>query len=722
MDKQKLRALPALPAPAWMTKEALGAKLRRNDIELWYADVKQEADIIIMRIYERSKLIGGIAHQENFRVYLDVKCREYISQKMDLETAKSWRTGRLDSVLSHSDRWGGWPSFEWEPGYVEKGYAPYLSFDKAGEDTLERALGPLEGAETWGLRIYRWQDKILKEKLLRRHDKELEPVVELMKQVPELPEGFYDWVKNEGTRRFDYAVYEPPKGRKKTEIQCTRCGAKMTARVNEIKPKVNHKGMCPACGEPVIWKTATSKFNRSVSFFRWEDLWKVSIIQRLRGRDGLVVRIFAVDVRFEMSYGWIIDKNYSISEIARKVFPDAHSADYDAYEFTRYKNQGEVRWAPADGTWHTDLSFLYTDNLREVLGGTAWQYSGLAELQHKTSPHRIPVVDYMITYPEAPFLEYFAKMGLIQMTNDMLHRYYRQDKLLDLDGKTPMEILHVNKQDLKTLVRLDGDFEMLRLLQKMQGFRMQLNDEELQDYVSMFGGDIGPLLACTNDRHLTPHRLMKYLKKQAVKAYNPKNRSHGASKASALLCLEKDLWKDWTDYIVWLARYMPESVEDEYYILPTDLPKAHDRLMKIELEKKEKAEAERRRKQEEAVNRFFEEMKDIGGIEMQARGLMIRLPKDAGEIRREGELQHHCVATYIDEVEKHETLILFVRKIEDPDTPFYTMEWKNGKVAQCRGMRNAAMTPEVKAFVGAFERKMQKKDREAVRQKVRVTA
>lgn len=194
------------------------------------------------------------------------------------------------------------------------------------------------------------------------------------------------------------------------------------------------------------------------------------------------------------------------------------------------------------------------------------------------------------------------------------------------------------------------------------------------------------------------------------------------TKAEAMLALERNLCEDWHDYLGWLEEYMPECQTDLYYLLPPDLPKAHDRLMKIALERKEKEEAERRRKQEEAVNRFLEEMKETGGIGMQARGLMIRLPKDAGEIRREGELQHHCVATYIDRVERHETLILFVRKIEDPDTPFYTMEWKNGKVAQCRGMRNADMTPEVKAFVGAFERRMQQKDQEAVRQKVRVTA
>lgn len=718
MDKQKLRALPAQPAPAWMTKEASGAKLRRNDIELWYADVKQEADIIILRIYERSKLIGGIAHQENIRVYLDVESREYISQNMDLAPSKSWRTGRLDSVLSSSDRWG-WPSFEWETGYVKKGYSPYLSFDKAGEDALERALGPLEDEETWGLRIYRWQDKILKERLLRRHDKELEPVVELMKQVPELPETFAEWLCTDGIARFDYVIYDPPKGRKQTRIQCTRCGAKMMVDVKKIHPVRDKRGTCPACGRPITWKTVTSKLDRGSTYYHWDEPWYVAIIQRMS--KGLIVRYFFADVTFVLDHGEVKGRKCEWGEVRREILQDGDGTFPDCYERIRYKNQGKVRWAPANGEYRTHDAFLYTDNLPDVLRGTAWQYSGLKELQQKSWPHRIPLLGYMEDYPRKPFLEYFSKMGLCRLVRESL--WYGSERNFDIHSTKPDQLLKIPKQDIKTLIKLDGGLTMLEVMQDAYLSRLRLSEEELVHYVSLFGSSPTHLLTIFDgDTELDAHRLLKYFRKQAEKAFDRSKWNKRYTKAEAMLALERNLCEDWHDYLDWLEEYMPECLTDLYYLLPPDLPKAHDRLMKIALERKEKEEAERRRKQEEAVNRFLEEMKETGGIGMQARGLMIRLPKDAGEIRREGELQHHCVATYIDRVERHETLILFVRKIEDPDTPFYTMEWKNGKVAQCRGMRNAYMTPEVKAFVGAFERKMQQKDQEAVRQKVRVTA
>lgn len=718
MDKQKLRALPVMPAPAWMTKEAFAAKLRRNDIELWYADVEEEADIIVLRIYERSKLIGGIAYQENYRVYLDVKDREYISQKMGLETAKSWRTGRLDSVLSTSDRWGGcWPSFEWETGYVQKGYSPYLSFDKAGEDTLEKALGPLEGEETWGLRIYKWQDKILKERLLRRHDKELEPVVELMKQVPELPETFAEWLCTDGIARFDYVIYDPPKGRKQTRIQCTRCGAKMMVDVKKIHPVRDKRGICPACGRPITWKTTTSKLDRGCTYYRWDEPWYVAIIQRMG--EGLIVRYFFADVKFILDHGEVKGRNCEWGEVCREIFREGHRVHF--YERIRYKNQGEIRWAPGVGEYNTGEAFLYTENLPEVLKGTIWKYSGLKELQQKSWPYRIPITDYMKEYPRKPFLEYFSKMGLCRLVRESLR--YGAERNFDIHCNKPDQLLRIPKQDIKTLIKLDGGLTMLEVMQDAYLSRIRLSEEELLHYVSLFGSSPTHLLTIFDgDTELDAHRLLKYFRKQAEKAFDRSKWNKRYTKAEAVLALERNLCEDWHDYLGWLEEYMPECLTDLYYLLPPDLPKAHDRLMKIALERKEKEEAERRRKQEEAVNRFLEEMKETGGIGMQARGLMIRLPKDAGEIRREGELQHHCVATYIDRVERHETLILFVRKIEDPDTPFYTMEWKNGKVSQCRGMRNADMTPEVKAFVDAFERKMQKKDQEAVRQRVKVTA
>ena len=72
------------------------------------------------------------------------------------------------------------------------------------------------------------------------------------------------------------------------------------------------------------------------------------------------------------------------------------------------------------------------------------------------------------------------------------------------------------------------------------------------------------------------------------------------------------------------------------------------------------------------------------------------------DISKEGQSLHHCVGTYIDRVCNGETAILFIRSNDDLGKSFYTMEVKNNKLIQCRGMNNCDMTDEVKSFVSSF--------------------
>lgn len=96
------------------------------------------------------------------------------------------------------------------------------------------------------------------------------------------------------------------------------------------------------------------------------------------------------------------------------------------------------------------------------------------------------------------------------------------------------------------------------------------------------------------------------------------------------------------------------------------------------------------------------------------------VPQSGDEIRKEGEALHHCVGGYVERVAKGETNIFFVRKADHPEQSYFTMEWKNNKVIQCRGKSNCGMPPDVKAFVQAFEKKMQETiDRDKKRQKTR---
>ena len=59
----------------------------------------------------------------------------------------------------------------------------------------------------------------------------------------------------------------------------------------------------------------------------------------------------------------------------------------------------------------------------------------------------------------------------------------------------------------------------------------------------------------------------------------------------------------------------------------------------------------------------------------------------------------------MDRVARHECVILFVRQCEEPDKPFYTVEVQDKRIIQVRGTHNRAPTPEVTAFLNAWEKK-----------------
>ena len=51
-----------------------------------------------------------------------------------------------------------------------------------------------------------------------------------------------------------------------------------------------------------------------------------------------------------------------------------------------------------------------------------------------------------------------------------------------------------------------------------------------------------------------------------------------------------------------------------------------------------------------------------------------------------------------------ETVILFVRRKNRPEQPYYTMEVKNGKIVQCRGKCNKNTTKELKKLLEQYEK------------------
>lgn len=82
--------------------------------------------------------------------------------------------------------------------------------------------------------------------------------------------------------------------------------------------------------------------------------------------------------------------------------------------------------------------------------------------------------------------------------------------------------------------------------------------------------------------------------------------------------------------------------------------------------------------------------------------LFIRPAQSHGELILEGQNLNHCVARYGKSYAEGRTSIFFIRHTDDPDTSFYTLEYKDGAVVQNRGKYNCERTPEVKQFEAAW--------------------
>ena len=91
-------------------------------------------------------------------------------------------------------------------------------------------------------------------------------------------------------------------------------------------------------------------------------------------------------------------------------------------------------------------------------------------------------------------------------------------------------------------------------------------------------------------------------------------------------------------------------------------------------------------------------------MNFESEEYLIKLPEKLSDIVDEGVELLHCVGGmhYLDRHIQKKSLILFVRKVETPDEPLYTVECQNGRIIQCRGYDNGRVPKEVHDFLDVW--------------------
>ena len=105
---------------------------------------------------------------------------------------------------------------------------------------------------------------------------------------------------------------------------------------------------------------------------------------------------------------------------------------------------------------------------------------------------------------------------------------------------------------------------------------------------------------------------------------------------------------------------------------------------------------------------FDKRVIEYRGTVLSTDKFLIRFPESLQELIYEGNAMHHCVASYADRVIDGSSIIFFMRRTEDPSTPYITMEFSSqGVLIQARKSHNRPIgNAEESAFIQQFRKEM----------------
>lgn len=517
------------------------------------------------------------------------------------------------------------------------------------------------------------QDTILEH---RRHERQLtkeKAIISRMSCIPALPRGLQSWVKSIMPAYF---FYDYKRGGNNVSGVCSSCGREI--QLSGVKQ--GSKSTCPYCKHELVMKPRS----RRGSYMYDRDTF--TIIQNT-GDGGLVVRI----LKAYCNYHGDIPK-IQIYENARQFIWQDNGGETHIEDYYYSYNSGILtNWhkgiRPVFSQWQYNYQadmcgHLYTKNLPYALQGTSWQYCPI-DIFYKHFKEPMQILPFLNAHLEHPRLEHLIKVGFYNIVSDLVYRYGKNG--LDQSQNRTHKILGIAAEDVAFLRKLDTDLSTLKTFKNYSGIkdRQKLLLWQLEHKINC---DIMPIL-----RYMTVHRAIKYLDKQ-YEFLRLRRTPNGTLRYNSMQALVTE-YRDYLD----MCEKLGYNLKKSFVLYPKDLQKSHDSVSR---RIKHKTDAKIRRE-------FIDVYKRLAGrFDFEKDGLKIIYPATPDDVVAEGHALHHCVGGYTDRVVKRECIILFLRQCKDETRPYYTIEVRDNKVVQVRGIKNCEMTQEVAGFIAAWQKQV----------------
>lgn len=549
---------------------------------------------------------------------------------------------------------------------------------------------------------------------LKEKYRQIKETIDLkMEEVPFLPKGFEKWINKTGKNkklfnRNGVIYYE--KKHDKTIGFCTNCNEHIELKEGKTSlyrdfyakgkgdlyttPQQIRSGLicsCPSCDTIVTLKTKAYKN------FVNKDEWY--IVQKTKNKN-LIIRFFKGQAVYNTPSHFPVVSYWE----ATRIFLNKDGT-YDIYSYDTFKNTGHIRWIegikkkPTCAYWDSDCSLvfgpIYSGNKKNLFEGTVLQYCEWAKtLTHLNGAK----VDDMITFIKHPIIEKLEKEGLSELVSGLYSHSDSIKKDFLIKENKPHKWLGLSKEQYNQVKRLNLSRYQLSSYKHFYNYILEKNERgEIikgkllsdQDYLyssDLFSNKLDIILKKTSFT-----RAINYIEKQYAK-----KKDLWLSRAEGnVLKGKKEVVIEWSDYLE-----MSQKVEDQlskkgkqiepFDLFPIDLNKSHQEIGELLDWETTKDQVVIMQKLKTNWERF--------AFEDEETRLFLTFPETPRDLINESNCLKHCVKSYIDRICQESTSIFFVRAIEKPKDPLYTMEYKDGKIVQFRGKANTCVSDEALAF------------------------
>lgn len=509
------------------------------------------------------------------------------------------------------------------------------------------------------------------------HKNELEQIDEFMEKVPDPPKGFNnDWILQTAFADLTSIMYLYDPKKKATEGFCTRCQT-----VVPIKdPKHLKDTRCPRCKAKAKFRA----WNKQKEIYgkKW-----VGVIQKTKGGDmydAYCVSQYEIEVKYRQ------ENNYK-PEIWRGTAERYRMTDFfawhESFSYEPYKYTGITRWCHAKprgmgysyrnpNTW----CVLYDGNIKDLLKDTDAKYVPLDKWIKKHGTEQMnasEVLDRCNAHPDTA--EKLLKAGMDNMATCFLTY---GPTYMNPNGKRLQDILRLNAEDTRLARECNADLTELMVLQASEMARVRVDKDILEHIKPMCKyrstEDIVPMLRQKNLK-----KTLHYLTRQATES-------------------ERNLatvYRDYEDYLHQLFRLGIPA--DKHARFPANFYHVHAEYSRQLLELDNEIAAADTRKKNRMLKKAVSRISPL--YDTDSKRYKIVWPKSKSDFTKEGQMQHNCVGGYFDKCVSQKTVVFFVRRAEEIDKPFATVEFKDGKLIQCRIAYNKDAPEDVMKYMHRIE-------------------